>query len=146
MSEPSRPELSVRTEKRRRFLIDFIYTGFWIVLLLLIVYCTVKWALPFVFAFAVAALFQRPIRWLVKKTGVKRQFFSVVLLILMVLLLAGLILFLGWRRSLPIPRLWRRYLVICGQGWWLGFGESSRQSIRFSAIRPQYRACWKTVC
>ena len=42
-----------------------------------------------------AALFQRPIRWLVGKTGVKRQFFSVALLVLMILLLAGLLLFLG---------------------------------------------------
>ncbi len=99
MSEPSRPELAARTENRRRFLIDFVYTGFWIALLLLLLYCTVKWALPFVFAFAVAACLQRPIRWLVKKTGVKRQFFSVVLLILMILLLAALLLFLGWRAA-----------------------------------------------
>ena len=96
MPEPFRTELSARTEGRRRFLIDLLYTGVWIAFLVLAVACAVKWALPFLLAFAVAALFQRPIRWLVGKTGVKRQFFSVALLVLMILLLAGLLLFLGW--------------------------------------------------
>lgn len=82
MSEPSRQELAARTEGRRRFLIDLVYAGVWIALLLLVIFCAVKWAMPFILAFAVAAIFQRPIRWLVKKTGVKRQFFSVALLIL----------------------------------------------------------------
>ena len=92
MPEPFRTELSARTEGRRRFLIDLLYTGVWIAFLVLAVACAVKWALPFLLAFAVAALFQRPIRWLVGKTGVKRQFFSVALLVLMILLLAGLLL------------------------------------------------------
>ena len=96
MPKPFRTELSARTEGRRRFLIDLLYTGVWIAFLVLAVACAVKWALPFLLAFAVAALFQRPIRWLVGKTGVKRQFFSVALLVLMILLLAGLLLFLGW--------------------------------------------------
>ncbi len=145
MSEPSRPELSVRTEKRRRFLIDFIYTGFWIVLLLLIVYCTVKWALPFVFAFAVAALFQRPIRWLVKKTGVKRQFFSVVLLILMVLLLAGLILFLGWRTAVWAANFMTNEENLRAIETWIGSVTSAIQDLLESLSDRLSPAALETV-
>lgn len=102
MSTLLNQESAARTEERRRFLIDLVYAGVFLALLLLVIFCAVKWAMPFILAFAVAAIFQRPIRWLVKKTGVKRQFFSVALLILMILLLAGLLLFLGWTLAVRI--------------------------------------------
>lgn len=105
LSKPSEQRLQSQqdsTDRRRRFLINLIYFVVWAVLALFLLWGTVHWLMPFVLAFTTAALLQRPIRWLVRKTGVNRQYFSVALMILMILLLAGGIAFLCWRAAVTV--------------------------------------------
>ena len=60
------------------------------------------WMLPFVMAFVVAAGLQKPIGWLVRKTRISKKVFSVILVVLFVLLLAGVVAVIGWRLVLSI--------------------------------------------
>lgn len=101
-TDPGPQSLGDPTERRRRFLINLFYFGLCAGLAVLVLAGVVRWLMPFVLAFATAALLQRPIRWLVKKTGVNRQYFSVALMILMILLLAGGIALLCWRLAITV--------------------------------------------
>lgn len=101
-TDPGPQSLEDPTERRRRFLINLFYFGLCAGLAVLVLAGVVRWLMPFVLAFATAALLQRPIRWLVKKTGVNRQYFSVALMILMILLLAGGIALLCWRLAITV--------------------------------------------
>jgi len=83
-------------ESRRRFIINFIYTVLAIAIAYVVVRYIVSWMLPFVLAIAAAALLQRPVKWLVKRTNGGKKFFSVALVIALVLTFAGLIALLGW--------------------------------------------------
>lgn len=100
MSEPNRlfpPSDASKVEHRRSFLINLLYFGIIGLLVFLVFRYLALWMLPFVFAFIVAALLQKPLRWLVKVNNGGKKFFSVVLVVVCILILAGLILLLGWR-------------------------------------------------
>ncbi len=84
-----------KVEKRRSFLINLLYFGILLAIAILAVRTLFVWMLPFVFAFLVAAVLQRPLRWLVKKTRVSKKFFSVVLVVLVILLLATAVALIG---------------------------------------------------
>ncbi len=86
-----------RVESRRAFIINFIYAGIWIALIVLAFRVAALWLLPFVFAAVVAVLLQRPMTWLVRKTRISSKYISVVLVVLVILLLAGLVALFGWR-------------------------------------------------
>lgn len=86
-----------QVERRRQFLINLAFFLVVFGIAVLAIRYLVLWMLPFVFAFVVAAAIQYPLRWLVKKTGGNRKFFSVVLVVLVVLLLAGLVAAIGWQ-------------------------------------------------
>ena len=86
-----------RLEQRRGFLINLAYWLVWAGIAILAIRCTAMWLMPFVFAFLVAAALQKPLRFLVKIAKGSRKFFSVFLVILMVLLLAGVVALVGWR-------------------------------------------------
>ena len=88
---------SEHVSRRLGFLINFAYFGIIIAIALLVVSGMIKWMLPFVFAFIVATILQRPLNWMVKKTRVSIKFFSVVCVVLIILLIAGAIIFIGWR-------------------------------------------------
>lgn len=83
--------------QRRAFLINLAYVAVWIVIAVLVIRYMAMWMMPFVFAFVVAALLQKPLKWLVKISKGSRKFFSVCLVVLMVLLLAGIVALVGWR-------------------------------------------------
>ena len=85
-----------KTTRRFGFLINLAYFGVMIALAFLVLRYLFVWMMPFVFAFVIAAALQKPLRWLVKKTRVSRQFFSVVLIVLIILLLAAAIGAIGW--------------------------------------------------
>ena len=83
--------------QRRAFLVNLAYAAVWIVIAFVVIRYMAMWMMPFVLAFVVAALLQKPLKWLVKITKGSRKFFSVCLVILMVLLLAGLVALVGWQ-------------------------------------------------
>ena len=86
-----------KIESRRGFIINFIYFAIFAAIAILVMRYLVKWMLPFLLAFVVAMLLQRPVKWLVKLTKGGKKIFSVALVIVMVLLVAGLVLLIGWR-------------------------------------------------
>lgn len=82
-------------EKRRRTIINIVYVG----IILGIAYLVLKYAFgllfPFLIAFFVAAILQRPVNAIVKKTPLKRGIVSVILVLLIAALLALLLIFTG---------------------------------------------------
>ncbi|MGI6264839.1 MAG: sporulation integral membrane protein YtvI [Acutalibacteraceae bacterium] len=96
MASNNQSELT-RLGKRRAFLINLAYTAVWIVIAVLAVGYLLKWMMPFVAAFIVAAVLQKPLKFLVRISRGNRKFFSVILVVLMVLLLAGAVALIGWR-------------------------------------------------
>lgn len=101
MSEPNSPlPLNLNAEKAKRrgyFLINTAYFAFWIVVTFLCVRYLFTWMVPFLLGFLVAALLQKPLKWLEKKTRISKKFFSVLMVILVILLLAGLISVIFWQ-------------------------------------------------
>lgn len=86
-----------KIERRRCFLINLFYILVLCGIAILVVRYLLLWMMPFVMAFIVAALLQTPLKWLVKITRGSKKFFSVVLVVLVVLLLAGLVAVIGWQ-------------------------------------------------
>lgn len=82
-------------EKKRRFIINFTY----FMLIAILVFLIMKFALPvlapFVAAIIFAYLLNRPINWCSKKTKVSRKFLAPVFVILFYLILVGLISLIG---------------------------------------------------
>lgn len=92
-----KPELSMKYERRKRFLINLLYFGVLLAICVIVARYLLLWMLPFVLAFIVAAGLQRPLGWLVEKTRISRKFFSVVLVVFIILLLACIVAVLGWQ-------------------------------------------------
>ena len=86
-----------KAEHRRDVLINLLYITVIIVIAVLAIRYLVLWMMPFIFAFIVATILQRPLKWLVKKTKVSKKFFSVVLLVMIILLIATVVAFIAWR-------------------------------------------------
>lgn len=90
-------EKKQKIEARRGFIINFIYFAIFAGIAVLVLRYLVKWMLPFLLAFVVAMLLQKPVKWIVRLTKGGKKIVSVALVIVMVLLLAGLVLLIGWR-------------------------------------------------
>ena len=103
-SPDSLPHGPEKVEKRRGFLINLLYFGVLLAIAILAVRTLFVWMLPFVFAFLVAAVLQRPLRWLVKKTRVSKKFFSVVLVVLVILLLATAVALIGGQLAASVVK------------------------------------------
>lgn len=84
-------------EKRRRALINVAYIAMVVTLGLLIVRYAMGVCLPFVFAFVVAALLQRPKNFLVKKTFLKDSVASGLCVLFAILILIALVVLIGVR-------------------------------------------------
>lgn len=97
---PESPQEKVT--RRLGFLINFTYYAALIILAIIAVRCLLLWTLPFILAFLVATLLQRPLKWLVKKTHMSKQCMSVVLVVCIILLLAGLVAYAGWQLFIGI--------------------------------------------
>ncbi|HBT65345.1 MAG TPA: sporulation integral membrane protein YtvI [Ruminococcaceae bacterium] len=91
-----------KVEKRFCFLINLLYFSVLLAIGIVVARYLFLWMLPFVMALVVAASLQRPIGWLVNKTKISKNIFSVVLVVLFVLLLAGLVAIIGWQLMLGI--------------------------------------------
>lgn len=86
-----------KVDRRRCFLINLLYFAVLITAAVLVVRYLFVWMLPFVLAFVVAAALQNPLQWLVSKTRISKKVFSVVLVVLVILLLAGLVVVVSWQ-------------------------------------------------
>lgn len=86
-----------RIQHRKHFLINLAYVLVCLGITVVVIRCMAMWMMPFVFAFLVAALLQAPLKWLVRITKGNRKFFSVFLVVLMIVLLAGVVGLAGWQ-------------------------------------------------
>ena len=86
-----------KVRKRFYFLINLAYFAVILTIVLVAVRYLFLWMLPFVLAFALATMLQTPLTWLVEKTKVSKKFFSVVLVVLFILLIASLVAVIGWQ-------------------------------------------------
>lgn len=93
-----------KVSRRLRFLINLLYYGVLLAIGIVVVRYLFIWMLPFVMALVVAASLQRPLGWLVRRTKISKKFFSVVLVVLFVLILAAIVAIVGWRLVLGIIR------------------------------------------
>lgn len=84
-------------EKRRRAIINVAYFAMVIAIGLLVVRYAMGVCLPFVFAFIVAALLQRPKNFLVKKTFLKDGAASGICVLFAILILIALVVLIGVR-------------------------------------------------
>lgn len=84
-------------EKRRATLINFAYYA----LLAVLYYVFIKYAFdvvwPFVIAFAVSMLLQKPIRFLAKKSRAPKKFVSVVTVLFILCMVLGIVVFVGYK-------------------------------------------------
>ena len=84
------------TEKRRKFLINAVYFSLFVILY----YLFIKYALwivaPFILAFLIAMLLQKPIRRINEKTHINKKFLSIVFVLLIVAFLAGALTLIGY--------------------------------------------------
>mgnify|MGYP000891209231 FL=1 len=90
-------ESAIKIKRRVQFLINLLYYGVLLAIGILVLRYLFMWMLPFVLAFVVAAGLQRPLGWLVKKTHISRKVFSVVLVVFVILLIAGIVAVIGWQ-------------------------------------------------
>jgi len=84
------------TEKKRRLIIDVLFIG----VILFLVYFFMKyiaiWTLPFLIGLVAAIVLQKPVNFLTAKTKLPRTFWSVLLVIAVLLSLFGIIGLLIW--------------------------------------------------
>lgn len=95
MSQPNPPlfppDLSRESAVRRGFfLLHMAYFAFWTAVIFVIIRYLLTPTLPFLLGFAVAALLQKPKRWLAKKTILSPRMTAAILVLLLVLLLGVL--------------------------------------------------------
>ena len=88
-------DLLTATERKRKTIINIIYYA----LLLTLFYCFMKYAFglffPFILAFVVAMIMQKPINFISRKTKLKKGFVSGVMILLLVIVLGTFVSLLG---------------------------------------------------
>lgn len=95
MTEDCKTKGALRVERRRAFLINFVFFA----LMIAIGYVTLKflfWPLfPFLMAFVFAMAFQRPVHFVERKLKIGRGFPSVLLVLLILIVVLGVLTLLG---------------------------------------------------
>lgn len=82
--------MDVITEKRRRFIIDFVYTAIFVGMYYVIVKYALGYLFPFVFAAALSVFLQKPVKAITRKLHVKaHSAVSVILVLLIVTAIVG---------------------------------------------------------
>ena len=85
------------TEKRRSTLISAAYFALFVAAYILFIKYVFGMVAPFIFALLIAMLLQKPIRRISEKTRIKKGFLSVVFVLLILVILLGLVVFVGYR-------------------------------------------------
>lgn len=84
-------------ERRKKRLVNLAYFTVFISLFVVFVKYAFWLVAPFIIAFLVAMLLQRPIKFISSKTHIKKSLLSVVFVILIVLAIFGLLILVGYR-------------------------------------------------
>ena len=84
-------------ERKRKFIIETVYIAILIVLFYIFMHYGFGLFMPFMFAFFVAICLQRPVRFFVKKTPLKRGAVSTILVLLLVFLIITVVSLIGAR-------------------------------------------------
>lgn len=93
------------TEKRRSMLINFVFYA----LIIAVYYFFMKFAFgvvaPFIIAFGVAMLLQKPVRAISKKTKIKKNIIAAIAVLLILLVAVSLLVFVGYRIAVEFKGL-----------------------------------------
>ncbi len=93
------------TEKRRSMLINFVFYA----LIIAVYYFFMKFAFgvvaPFIIAFGVAMLLQKPVRAISKKTKIKKNIIAAITVLLILLVAVSLLVFVGYRIAVEFKGL-----------------------------------------
>ncbi|MBR6360687.1 MAG: sporulation integral membrane protein YtvI [Clostridia bacterium] len=84
------------TEKRRKFLINAVYFSLFVILYYLFIKFALWIVAPFILAFLIAMLLQKPIRRINEKTHINKKFLSIVFVLLILAFLAGALTLIGY--------------------------------------------------
>lgn len=99
------PLLGERTRRRLSFLINFFFWALWILLLLATGRVLTRMLLPFVTAFILAAVLQRPLRFLERKFAFTHGFAAAAVCILTLALVGGIAAIGCWQGGVLLLRL-----------------------------------------
>lgn len=98
------PFLGEKTGRRLRFLINFTYWAVWLALLLLGTRTAVRWLMPFVTAFVLASLLQKPLRFLETRFSFSHNFATAAVLVVTLSVIGGVLTLVCWRGGLFLIR------------------------------------------
>ena len=131
------------TERKRKLIIDVIYLIMVIAFIFIIVKYALGVCLPFVLAFFVAVVLQRPKNFIVKKTPLKKGAASAILVLLSLAIIVSLVILLGASLVNEIKSFisylgsilsdWRTYLDNI-KNWLIETAQSLPKAVRASAI------------
>ena len=131
------------TEKKRKKIIDVIYLIMIIAFIVIIVKYALGVCLPFVAAFLVAVLLQRPKNYIVRKTPLKKGAASAILVLVTLAVIIALVILLGASLVNEVKGFisylgslvgeWRTYLDNI-KNWLLETAQSLPKALRSSAI------------
>lgn len=99
------PLLGDRTRRRLSFLINFAFWALWAVLLLATGRALIRWLLPFVAAFVIASLLQRPLAYLERRFAFTHGFAATAVSTLTLTVTGGGAAVLFWRGGAVLFRL-----------------------------------------
>ena len=83
-------------EKRKKLLVNIVYFSLFVVLYYLFIKYALWLVAPFILAFLIAMLLQKPIRKINDKTHINKKLLSVVFVLLIIALLAGVLTLVGY--------------------------------------------------
>lgn len=108
------PRLGERTCRRFSFLINFVFWALWIALFLIAGRLLTRLLLPFAAAFLLAAVLQRPLRFLETRHRFRHSFAATALVIAALVLLGAVLAVICWRGSLFFIRLLQTENILSG--------------------------------
>ncbi len=107
MTDPV-PLLGERTRRRLSFLINFLFWALWVFLLLAAGRLLTRLLMPFVTAFVLAALLQRPMAALERRYRWRHGFAATAITLLSLILIGGVLTAVGWQGGVWLTRLFQQ--------------------------------------
>ena len=89
--------MMLTTEKKRKVIIDVLFISVMILVIYFVMKYVAIWTLPFIIGLLVAIILQKPVGFLTKKTKLPRTFWSILLVLLVLLSLFAVIGVVVWR-------------------------------------------------
>jgi sporulation integral membrane protein YtvI len=108
----------IETDRKYRFIINFLYYGIITSLIYVMIYVSLKWMMPFVIGFLIAMILKPMVDWLCNKIKIKRKLLSLFIVLLFYLLIGALFMLItveaiAFLRSLfmELPSIYDNQLV-----------------------------------